>query len=128
MAEPTKQELAERLKASIDLNAQLERRVKSIDPEAMAIADCIKAVAGLKSKEYGYSSTDNPDRAAIRRVLNAAAARFGVAPDYEMVARLVERQNSDLKLAEAERQELDRLRRLESTIDAARHDSQWDVR
>ena len=121
MSERTKAELQEALDSAIALNKRYERERQETDPEARAIADCIKAVSGLNARTVSGYSQEGPDRPAIRRVLNATAAKFGVQPDYETLARLVEGQEKAKALTEGERQELDRLRRFEQMIQSAQY-------
>lgn len=109
MSEPTKAQLQEELARVRALLKESERRIDKLDPEAKALANVVRALDQLPSasrntSSYALASGPNPD--AVRRVLEAAARRFGIELEYHRLIAAVDK----ARITEHERNELERLR------------------
>lgn len=104
MAGPTKAELAAELSATLEANANLRSQLRNFDGEALALADIITALKPFDKSQTNYSY--QPQSASISRILTAAAARFGIRPDWETFQRL----EAVIRLTDEERAELELFR------------------
>jgi hypothetical protein len=105
MPKPTNIELTERLAAVKERNIYLEGRLDRIDSETLALAAIVEALKPFDKTGTGYSYSSQAS-ISISRILTAAAARFGIRPDWEIFERLGEQ----VRLTDQERNELIRLR------------------
>lgn len=110
MSEPTRADLAEALETAEKEIAFLERRgadldrqLHDIDLEAMALSKVVKALEALSR---GGGSINTGSTLAQRRVLEAAAARFGIEPNWRRFEVALMRSDT----ADHDREELERLR------------------
>lgn len=105
MANQTKADLAVQLSAAIELNGVYRERLRNIDDEALALGEIIRSLKPFDKSGSGYSY--NPQAStSISRILTAAAARFGIRPDWETFRQLDEL----IRLTDQERAELNRFR------------------
>lgn len=105
MAGPTKAELAAELTATLEQNASYRSQLRNFDSEALALADIITALKPFDKSQSGYPYQPQAS-SSISRILDAAAARFGIRPNWETFQRL----EAMIQLTEQERAELTRFR------------------